>query len=131
MHVNNPFTSKERQARKDEEVLERHREEREQREATREAAFQSGARMNQKFKGLDGQPIVKKTGASLAERAKYQFEADSDDEQMENEIDDNIDQLAGAASRLNMLARATGEEVEAQNRHLERIGAKVRVVCYG
>lgn len=34
---------------------------------------------------------------SLAERAKYQFEADSEDEAMEEEIDANIDLLHGAA----------------------------------
>jgi hypothetical protein len=32
---------------------------------------------------------------TLADRAKYQFEADSDDDAMENEIDDNLDQLHG------------------------------------
>ena len=65
-----------------------------------------------------------KKSASLAERAKFQFEADSEDDEMENEIDANLDALGGAASRLNGLARATGKEVDEQNRHLERINAK-------
>ena len=72
-----------------------------------------------------------KKQASLAERAKYQFEADSEDDEMENgllpsvfvndsgfpvadspnlEIDSNLDALGGAAARLNGLARATGKE---------------------
>ena len=63
--------------------------------------------------------------ASLAERAKFQFEADSEDEEMENEIDANLDVLGGAASRLNALAKATGQELDEQNRHLERINNKV------
>jgi hypothetical protein len=63
--------------------------------------------------------------ASLAERAKYQFEADSEDEQMEDEIDQNVDLLHGAAGRLNNLARAMGSEVDSQNKHIERIGGKV------
>ena len=125
VHVNNPFTGQERREKRDNQIMERHRMEREQREATREAAFKSGARMNQNFKAIDDQkPIGQRTGASLAERAKYQFEADSEDDQLEDEIDHNLDQLTGAAKRLNVLARATGEEVEAQNKHLEAIGMK-------
>ncbi len=65
-----------------------------------------------------------KKSASLAERAKFQLEADSEDDEMENEIDANLDALGGAAARLNGLARATGKEVDEQNRHLERINAK-------
>lgn len=43
---------------------------------------------------------------------------------MENEIDSNLDALSGAAGRLNMLARATGEEVERQNDVLDRVARK-------
>jgi len=63
--------------------------------------------------------------SSLAERSKYQFEADSEDEGMEDEIDQNLDLLHGAAGRLKNLSLAMGEEVDAQNRHIERIGGKV------
>jgi len=66
-----------------------------------------------------------KAKASLAERSKYQFEADSEDEEMENEIDNNLDLLHGAASRLKQLGLAMGDEVDAQNRHIDRIGGKV------
>ena len=66
-----------------------------------------------------------KTKTSLAERSKYQFEADSEDEEMENEIDNNLDLLHGAAGRLKQLGLAMGDEVDAQNRHIERIGGKV------
>ena len=62
--------------------------------------------------------------ASLAERAKYQFEADSEDDEMENEIDSNLDALHGAAKRLNQLGRAMGDEVETQNAHLKRVSDK-------
>lgn len=125
VHVSNPFTAKDRRARRDEQIMDRHHAEREQREATREAAFQSTQRMNQNFKGL-GEP----TGGSsykpnLAERSKYQFEADSEDDAMEDELDRNLDDLSGAAKRLNMLARATGEEVESQNQLIANIAEKV------
>jgi protein transport protein SEC9 len=124
VHVNNPFTGKERREKREQQIMDRHRMEREQREETREKAFQSSQRMKSNFQGLDSQPTPK-TGASLAERAKYQFEADSEDDQLEDEIEDNLDQLSGAAKRLNVLARATGSEVEAQNEHLLRIAGKV------
>ena len=102
--------------------MERHQMEREQREATREAAFKSTQRLNQNFKKLGHAAAAAPTAKpSLAERAKYQFEADSEDDQMEDEIERNIDDLSAAAVRLNLLARATGEEVEQQIDHLQRI----------
>ena len=127
VHVNNPFTAKERQAQRDEKIMDRHRMEREQREHTREQTFRSTQRMNQNFKGVEdtysgGAP--RKT--NLAERSKYQFEADEEDDQMEDEIDKNIGDLSDAAKRLNLLARATGEEVEQQNKLIGRIAEKVR-----
>ncbi|KAG9773376.1 hypothetical protein KCU88_g5797, partial [Aureobasidium melanogenum] len=124
VHVSNPFTAKDRRARRDEQIMERHHAERESREATREAAFRSTQRMNQNFKGLDEVSAGTKTKSSLAERAKYQFEADSEDDAMEDEIDRNIDELSGAAKRLNLLARATGEEVEQQNQLIQNIAEK-------
>ena len=126
VHVNNPFNAKERQAQRDEKIMDRHRNEREQREATRETAFKTTQRMNQNFKGMDDSYQRGGNKANLAERSKYQFEADSEDETMENEIDKNLDDLTGAAKRLNMLARATGEEVEQQNKLIQGIAEKVR-----
>jgi len=125
VHVNNPFNAKQRQMEKDEKIMDRHRMEREQREASRDQAFKTTQRMNNNFKGLEnagGPSGPRKT--NLAERSKYQFEADSDDDRMEDEIDRNLDDLSGAAKRLNLLAKATGEEIESQNRLIERIGDK-------
>lgn len=127
VHVNNPFTAKDRRAQRDEAIMDRHHEERALREATREAAFRSTQRMNQNFKGIDEASNGVKAKTSLAERAKYQFEADSEDEGMENEIDRNLDDLTGAAKRLNLLARATGEEVQQQNQLIQRITEKVSI----
>ena len=36
----------------------------------------------------------------MADRAKYQFEADSEDEEMENEIDGNIDLVSSTDQHL-------------------------------
>lgn len=127
MHVSNPFTSSSRAAERDAKVLETHRAEREQRDATRKAAWESSARKNefdQAHKSIGGGP----GRGTLADRAKYQFEADSEDDEMENEIDSNLDALHGAARRLNHLGRAMGEEVDRQNVHIDRITRKTEKV---
>jgi protein transport protein SEC9 len=126
MNAENPFTKRSRDQ-LDQKVLARHRDEREQREATRQAAFESDQRMNEKFRALGGPGSGgPQTKSSLAERAKYQFEADSDDDRMEDEIDNNLDQISQVTGRLNLLAKAQGEEVDQQNQLLERLGKKVR-----
>ena len=129
VHVSNPFTASSRARQRDDDVMEKHRMERAEREATRKAGYESEQRLQRTFKDLqpgDAGYNAAKKQSSLAERAKYQFEADSEDEEMENEIDSNLDALGGAATRLNGLAKATGKELDEQNRHLERINAKVK-----
>ena len=128
VHVSNPFTATSRKQARDDNIMEKHRTERAQREATRRAGYDSEQRLKKTFKELqpgDKGYSEQAKQSSLAERAKYQFEADEEDDDMENEIDSNLDALSGAASRLNGLARATGKEVDEQNRHLERINDKV------
>lgn len=84
-------------------------------------------RMQRNFASLDKQPAQGAAkGKNLAERAKYQFEEDSEDDEMENEIDSNLDALGGATGRLHSLARVTGEEVDRQNKLLEDIHSRVR-----
>ncbi|KAJ6028172.1 hypothetical protein N7540_003748 [Penicillium herquei] len=126
VHVANPFTSASRRRERDEKILNTHREERDARDGTRSEAYQSNARMERMFRDIDrdAQKAGKAKKASVTERAKYQFEADSEDEAMEDEIEQNLDLLQGAAGRLNGLAKATGRELDEQNRHLERITGK-------
>ena len=125
MHVSNPFTSEERQRARDEAILDRHQQERIQREETRQASFRTEQRLDRTFRDVSKQGDATKAKSNLAERSKYQFEADSEDDEMENEIDSNLDALHGAAGRLNALARASGREIDEQNKHLERIIGKV------
>lgn len=128
VHVSNPFTASSRRAARDDEIITKHQQEREQRDTTRQAAFGSQQRMEQSFKQLQPGDVgyrAPQTKSSLAERSKYQFEADSEDDEMENQIDSNLDALGHAAGRLNALARATGKEVDEQNKHIDRIIVKV------
>lgn len=128
VHISNPLTSASRRQQRDDDIMEKHQTERAMREATRREGYETDQRLQKTFKDLnnlnDNSAAARKK-SSLAERAKYQFEADSEDEKMEDEIDSNIEALHGAATRLNGLARATGTELDEQNRHLTRINDKV------
>jgi len=75
-------------------LQETHHQERAQRDATRKAAWESNARQDDVKKGVQSTTGGGGRG-TLADRAKYQFEADSDDDAMENEIDGNLDELHG------------------------------------
>ncbi|KAH8732665.1 hypothetical protein GQ44DRAFT_720937 [Phaeosphaeriaceae sp. PMI808] len=127
MHVSNPFTASSRREDRDNKIIETHRQEREQRDATRKAAWDSTARNDQSNRTMQGMGGGMKK-STLADRAKYQFEADSEDDEMENEIDNNLDALHGAAKRLNHLGRAMGQEVDTQNKHIDRITSKTNTV---
>jgi hypothetical protein len=99
VHVSNPFTSGSRREERDRRIMETHQAERAARDATRQAAWESSARAQQATQAVQstGRPGGGKS--TLADRAKYQFEADSEDDEMENEIDSNLDALHGAAKR--------------------------------
>lgn len=127
VHVSNPFTASRRRRDRDEKVLNTHREDRDVREGTRSEAHSTNQRMDRVFRDIDRDAAKQGKGqkAGVTERAKYQFEADSEDEAMEDEIEQNLDLLGGATGRLNGLAKATGKELDEQNRHLERIMGKV------
>lgn len=89
MNVSNPFTASSRRERRDNDILEKHALDRERREQSRREGFQSDQRMQKTFKDLskeDPNSSGARKKASLAERAKYQFEADSEDDEMENEV---------------------------------------------
>lgn len=126
MKVDNPFTKGKKARERDEEIMNIHHTERERRDATRQAAWASQNRAQETARDLRGGPGgAEKKRQNLAERSKYQFEADSEDEAMEDEIDQNLDALHGAAGRLNQLGRAMGNEVDVQNKHIDRIAGKV------
>lgn len=92
VHVANPFTARKREEAANAIALEKHQRERQQRDETREQAYGSTARQQKQQRDMNGNVVRAQPGANrnLADRAKYQFEADSEDDEMENEIDDNL-----------------------------------------
>lgn len=124
MHVDNPFTKGGRE-RRDQEILDKHREDREQREVTRQAAYEAEQRLNQNFQRIGAAEAGgAKSKSSLAERARYQFEPDSEDDNMEDEIDENLNQLSKVTGRLHSLAKAQGAELDEHNKLLKGLAEK-------
>jgi len=57
----------------------------------------------------------------LKEAKQYQFENDSEDDEMEAEIGDNLDEVSKIAGRLKKLAMNQGDEIERQNYRLRNV----------
>jgi hypothetical protein len=132
VHVANPFNSSKRQAKRDQDVLDRHRQEREIREETRANGYSANRRMEESFQALDNsaRAPLGMGRSSAAERSKFKFEDDdSEDERMENQIDDGLDTLAPLVNELKKGAYMMGDEVDSQNKYIDRIAAKVSVQC--
>ncbi|KAJ9625857.1 Protein transport protein S9 plasma membrane t-SNARE [Taxawa tesnikishii (nom. ined.)] len=124
VHVSNPFTAKKREEAANAIALEKHQRERAQADATRKEAWSSKARRDEQGREFGNNIRQTSDKASLAQRAKYQFEADSEDDEMENEIDNNLEAIHRGARTLNQLGQAMGKELDAQNKHIDRIIGK-------
>ncbi|KAF4445080.1 hypothetical protein F53441_11004 [Fusarium austroafricanum] len=120
VHVSNPFTSKQRKAKADEEVMTRHRTEREQREATRRDGFQANQRMESNFRDMNtaGRP---RQQPRKKDYGKFNLEDEEGADELEDQIDDGITELEGQVSMMNMVGRAIGKEVDSQNKQIDRI----------
>ena len=138
VHVSNPFTSKQRAAQRDQEVMEKHRRERDIRENTRKDAYNSNQRMEDTFRGADKAAWRSDDGddeGALAKAAsKFTFVDDDDDDgekaaedmRKEREIMENEKAMLRGVKKLNYLARAIGDEVDSQTQLIDRITVKVR-----
>ncbi|KAK0567497.1 Protein transport protein S9 plasma membrane t-SNARE [Tilletia horrida] len=128
-------------------LINRHVEEREQRERLREEAARARARVeetvqeNQKSSsrfardrfGMDrfggggaknAGPDPSSPAARMAQRARYQFEASASDDEIEDELDANLDEISAITNRLNKMGRAMGQELDDQNKRLNRMTDK-------
>lgn len=128
VHVNNPFTSTKRTKEMEERTLSNHRADRDMRDATRKAGYDSNSRMEQGFKEIDKaqRSTDKWSRSSGAEKSKYAFEDDSEDDANEDRIDDAMVRTAGHVTTLNSVAKLMGKEIEGQNQLIDRLGDKVR-----
>lgn len=125
VHVSNPFTSKQRQQRADEEVMNRHRSERDQRETTRRDGYAANQRMESNFKDIDAAGMARPQQRTKKDYGKFNLEDEEGADELEDQIDDGLNELEGQVSMMNMVGRAIGKEVETQNGQIDRIMNKV------
>jgi len=123
----NPFTkSKNEQAHIEREVAHLSRQ-REIREHTNHASYTDNQRRERDQKelarlgGPTGMPSSK---PSLADRAKYEFEPDDEDDAANNEIDDNLDALLRHTKGWNQRAQVMSRELDSQNEQIDRTRGK-------
>lgn len=119
----NPFQRKARARRELEQAQQKHAENRQERGIISQFEHQSQTRT-----GLAQQPpanVSSKSGRSKSDRNRYQFEPDSEDDAMEDEIDRNLDEISHATGHLKHMATAMRGEIDSQNEALERIQDKV------
>jgi hypothetical protein len=148
------FNKQSKRDTEDQRILARHLEEKNDREEARQAAYASRQRVEQGFReaekssrsrfgfnrggssagnnGEDGEDLsgtggsAPKTGRAKWEQGgRYQFEASNSDDELEQELDSNLDEIAGITSRLKILATTAGKEIDAQNKHLDKVSGKV------
>ncbi|KAG8932265.1 Protein transport protein S9 plasma membrane t-SNARE [Tulasnella sp. 418] len=59
--------------------------------------------------------------ARVQNRSRFQFEKTASDDELEDELDDNLDEIHDVTKRLRALAAAQGQELDTQNRRLDRL----------
>lgn len=136
------FNKKSKRAAEEARIINRHVDEREERERLRAEAFQTQRRVDDtlggpgsssrfnasrfnfgKNKGLQSVEEDPKA-TKLAQRSRYQFEATASDDEFEDELDDNLDDIGHIAGTLGRLGKTMGNEIEEQNNRLGRLGEK-------
>ncbi|KAF8878102.1 synaptosome-associated proteinsynaptosomal-associated protein 25 [Infundibulicybe gibba] len=63
--------------------------------------------------------------ARKEQRKRFQFDATASDDEVEDELDNNLDEIGEATKRLRALGMTMGEELDTQNKRIERIEGKV------
>jgi hypothetical protein len=123
--VQNPFTKKRRLREKEEKIKNDRIAEKIEAERTRAQLSNSTQRIKSALDSGDGmgdEIAAKYRREKIKSQAKqYQFEADSEDDEMEGEIGENLDEIGKFAGRLKTLAVAQGEEIDKQNSRLRDI----------
>lgn len=117
------FNSKKKMAQQEEKIRQATSLEQQNREARRQLQYESEQRVTQALNSKSSEIANKyRLQNSKADRKKFLFEEDSEDEAQEDEIDQNLAEIHAASGRLKQLALATKDEVGNQLDRLERIG---------
>lgn len=125
--VSNPFRRKEKERRELENMQKDHAEHMAERDNIRQFEYESSARIQETNRLNSQNPGTTggRRGRSEADRRRYQFEEDSDDDKVEDEIDENLDLLGGAVGRLKNMALTMNTELDSQNEQINKAMYKV------
>ncbi|KAI8461898.1 hypothetical protein BY996DRAFT_6642265, partial [Phakopsora pachyrhizi] len=123
------FNKKAKRDAHEQKLLARHEEEKAEREEVRRHQMESRERTAGTMRAMEEDARNKKSSGGglrsrLAEKSKYQFENTASDDELEDELDDNLDEISGLTSRLNMMSKTMGQEIDSQNRKLESMSTK-------
>ena len=124
------FNKNSKRDQEEQRILSRHQEEQAERESTRRDQYDSRQRIEGTYKSMDRMAENSAGAKSRAkargtERDRYQFESTASDDEVEDEIDHNLSEMSDVVGRLKALAMTAGQEVDAQNKKLERLDPKV------
>ncbi|KAI8092712.1 uncharacterized protein BX664DRAFT_357228 [Halteromyces radiatus] len=125
--VKNPFNKGARQRREIEKLQNDHAEHMNEREDIRQFEYESSARIDQANRRNErgSSNGGYRRGRSEADRRRYQFEQDEEDDAVEDEIDQNLDLLGDATARLKNMAVTMNDELSSQNAKLGKLNTKV------
>ncbi|KAL7312896.1 Protein transport protein S9 plasma membrane t-SNARE [Mucor circinelloides] len=125
--VKNPFTKGSRNRKEMDRLHRDHEDHMAERDNIRQFEYDSSARIEdaqRKAMRLKGEEGYHK-GRSQSDRNRYQFEADEEDDAIEDEIDGNLDLLGDATARLRAMATTMNDELDSQNKQLNKLNKKV------
>lgn len=126
------FNKDAKRAAKEAKIQARYDEDREERERTLMDVRESQNNLGRVGDyGRDGEGVGsgrQLTGAQQAmrkeQRSRFQFEATGSDDEIEDELDGNLDEIADATKRLKALGMSMGQELGTQNARIDRISEK-------
>lgn len=120
----NPFNKKSRLRQQEENIKNRKMQEKYLRETNRQNMYESEQRLKQGImnNATDNDVHHKYQNEKYLQQAqRYQFENDSEDDEVEKEIAGNLDQIGSYAKKLHGIANTMGKEVDSQNVRLRKI----------
>lgn len=116
--------SKSKKQKAEDEMMAQYRSDKEAQENSRHNKYTSEANMEQTFNNAS-QAKKGLLGANSETRKDYSFENDSEDEEMERNINQNLDITMGTLGQIKELAIGTNREITAQNELLASMNKKV------
>ncbi|CAH2353708.1 protein transport protein Sec9p [[Candida] railenensis] len=118
----NPFNKKSKLRAQEARLKTEKAQEKYMRDTNRQGVYESEMRIKEGLNSTNSDLYQKYKGDQSLEAAKrYQFENDSEDDEMEKELASNLDQIALYSKKLKASAHTMGKEVDSQNDRLRKI----------